>query len=97
MSYFRGGHYFGWEGHNFFPSCLGEGHNFFQGFLGEGHNFFKVFFFIEKINYEYSAAVEAGFRFLLTYYKEKMSRRQKQNDLYQFSRTIWHLEGRSNR
>ena len=37
------GHYFGGEGHNFFPPCLGKGHNFFQGFLGEGHNFFKVF------------------------------------------------------
>ena len=43
VSLFRGGggHYFGGEGHNFFPSCMVEGHNFFQGFLGEG---FKVFF-----------------------------------------------------
>ena len=42
VSLFSGGegHYFGGEGHNIFPSCLGEGHNFFQGFLGEGHNFF---------------------------------------------------------
>ena len=53
-----------WRGHNFFRSCLREGHNFFQVFLGEGHNFFKVFF-IEKINYEYHAAVGAAFRFLL--------------------------------
>ena len=29
--------------------------------------------------------------------KEKMSRRQKQNDLYEFRRMIWHLEGGSNR
>ena len=42
----------------------GEGHYFFQGFLGKGHNFFKVIF-IEKINYEYSAAAGTGFRFLL--------------------------------
>ena len=67
MSLFSGGgggqgHYFGGEGHNSFPSCLGEGRNFFQGFVGEGHNFLKVFF-IEKIDYEYTAA--AGFRFLL--------------------------------
>ena len=40
-----GGHYFGGEGHNCFPSCLGEGHNLFQGFLGVGHNFFKKFFY----------------------------------------------------
>ena len=39
-----GGAVFWVEGHNFFPSCVGEGHNFFQGFLGKGHNFFKVFF-----------------------------------------------------
>ena len=48
VSLFSGGegHYFGGEGHNFFPSCLGKGHNFFQGFLGEGHNFLKVFLLI---------------------------------------------------
>ena len=75
MSLFSGtggeGHYFGGEGHNFFPSCLGEGHSFFQGFVGEGHNFFKA----------------AGFHFLLILplpSKKKMSRRQKQNDLYEF-------------
>ena len=58
------GHYFEGEGHKFFPSCLGEGHDFFQGFLGEGHKFFQMFF-IKKINYEYPAAVGAGFCFLL--------------------------------
>ena len=65
--------------------------------LGEGHNFFKSIF-IEKIYYEYPAA--AGFRFSLIFapsVKEKMSRRQKQNDLYEFRRTILHLEGESNR
>ena len=58
-------------------------------------------FFIEKINYEYwyPAAAGAGFRFFLNFapsVKEKMSRRQKQNDLYEFRHTIWHLEGESN-
>ena len=76
MSLFSGG-----GGHNCFPSCLGEGHNFSQGFLGEGHIFLK--YFIEKIYYEYPAA--AGFRFLLILplpSKKKISRRQKQKDLY---------------
>ena len=54
----------GGESHKFFPSCLGEGHKYFQGFLWKGHNVFKVFF-IEKINYEYSAVAGAGFRFSL--------------------------------
>ena len=92
------GHYFGGEGHNFFPLVWGRVTIFFKVFLGEGHNFFESIF-IEKINYENHAA--AGFRFFNTYFapsvKEKMSRRQKQNDLYEFRRTILHLEGRSNR
>ena len=35
MSLFSGGegYYFGGEGHNFFPSCLGEGHNFLKVFI----------------------------------------------------------------
>ena len=91
----RGGHYFGGEGHFFFPSCLGEGHNFFQGFLGEGHNFFKVFLLRNKLRIPCCSWFS-----LLTYFapsvKEKMSSRQKQNDLYEFRRTILHLEGGSN-
>ena len=90
------GHYFGGEGHNLFPSCLGEGHDFFQGFLGEGHNFFKVFF-IEKINYEYPAAAGAGFRFLLILplpsKKKCPEGRNKTMYMNQFRRTVWHLEG----
>ena len=74
-----------------FPSCLGEGHIFFQGFSGEGHNFFKVFI----------PCCSGSWFSLLTYFvpsvKKKMSKRQKQNDLYEFRRTIWHLEGASNR
>ena len=37
------GHYFGGEGHNFFPLVWGKVTIFFQDFLGEGHNFFEVF------------------------------------------------------
>ena len=95
----------GGEGHSFggrviLISLLSGGGSqfFFQGFLAEGHNSFK-FFFIEKIYYEYPVAVGAGFRFLLTLSltSKKMSKRQKQSNLYEFKRTIWHLEGGSNR
>ena len=92
MSLFSGGggggegNYFGEEGHNFFPSCLGEGHNFFQGFLGEGHNFFKGFF-IEKINYEYPAAAGAGFRFFNTYFAPSGNKYRNKFELHAYSST----------
>ena len=48
-----------------------------------------------------NALLQRSWFSLLTYFapsiKDKMSRGQRQNDLYEFGRTIWHLEGGSNR
>ena len=84
----------GGEGHNFFPLVCARVTIFSKVFRG-GSYFFKNIF-IEKIIYKYPAA--AGFRFLLILpLPSKKKYPEGRNNLYEFRRTILHLEGGSNR